>query len=123
MKRLLTFIFFLLLFFFLPKQTFAADENFFVSISTNYKVSKDGVMSMNNTIEIVNQKTEIYSPSFKFSVSKMKPDNLTAFEAGVALPVSVTEEGDNSIIEVTFKRAVVGKGARRRFTLNLTDTT
>lgn len=122
MKRFVGFLLFFLISLCFAPSTLAADENFYVSLTAAYKVQKDNVMAVTNTIEIVNQKTTVYAPTFKFSVKGMKPDNVKAFENGVAQPVEVTQDGDQSTFLVTFQKAVVGKGARRKFTLSLNDS-
>ncbi|KKR29602.1 MAG: Transglutaminase domain protein [Candidatus Woesebacteria bacterium GW2011_GWA1_39_8] len=103
-----------------PRSSFAQGY-FKTSIVSNYKVSQEGVTNVQSSITITNLFTEKYAKEFVLNLSHVKPLAVSASEGDIQLSIKQTYEDDNTLLIVSFKDELVGKGKSRTFTLSYSD--
>src|SRR5260221_1304167 len=96
----------------------------FISNSTvTYDVAVNGVTNVTHDITLQNTTSDFYATSYTLSLDGIQPINPTAQERSANLPVKVTQNNQTTSIQVDFPDPIVGKGAKREFTINFADKT
>jgi transglutaminase-like putative cysteine protease len=114
------FIFFLLVFSFLflfPQKIFSEGE-FKTSVNVNYEVRANGITHVTHNISLENLFSEYYANSYQMSFKNIEADNISASENGKALDYNVKTNGDETVININFNNAVVGKSQTRNFSVS-----
>lgn len=121
MKRILTFIFFILLLSSVNKTY--ANEYFNVDLSNIYKFETTGNCNVVEVFEIENKTTEKYLPSFEHDVTNINIENVKVYN-GDKIINSVIDKSDSvTKIKINFEDKVLGKGKTRQFSIsyNISD--
>lgn len=117
MKLKLLLAAFLFLFVF-PSKIFAADENFDISVNSNYAVKEDGITTLTQNIQIKNKSESIYTPSYSVSVGFKNIEKVEAFNSDGTIPLSQRDvDEDTKEIKLTFPRRYAGLNTVNSFTL------
>jgi len=105
-----------------PRKVFAEGE-FATNAKVEYQVEPSGKTSVTHTITLTNLFSNLYATSYSFYFDNLDPQNITAFEGEKQVPYEEKESGERTVVTVNFPDAVVGKGAKRTFSLNFEAST
>lgn len=109
----------LVVFFFLFKSpAIAADENFDISVDSNYKVNENGYTKVVQKITIENKTDYYYTPSYAISVGFKDIENIKAYNSSGPIPFTLNDIDDNNKeIKLKFEKRFAGLGTKNNFTL------
>ena len=116
----LKFLFFLLclVFFLLPKITYAKESNFDISVNSTYNIHEDGVTTLTQNISIKNKTEFYYTPSYSISIGFKNIENIQAYGKGGSIPFTLDDKStDSKNIKLTFADKYTGLGTVNNFTL------
>lgn len=107
-----------LMFFLLPKNTYASDDNFDISANSTYGIHEDGVTTLTQNISIKNRSEYYYTPSYSISIGFKNIENIQAFGTEGSIPFTLDDSNpDNKNIKLTFTQKHTGLGAINNFTI------
>lgn len=119
MKRFfLTALFFLLFFFLVPKNVFAAEEHFTIATNVAYTVSDTNNTHAQMRIGLSNTTSQYYASEYTIHVGFPTIENVTASDPEGAIIPIVTKGEDGYTIKVVFNKPVVGIGNTLNFTIS-----
>ncbi len=116
MRQFLISILTVLLFAFAYLPVTASDE-FKTSVDITYDVNGDGSSLVTYNITLENLFSHLQATSYTLVLDNIRSDNPRAYEAGRLLPQELLSESGKTMIKVNFDTPVVGKGARRNFSI------
>jgi len=96
-------------------------EDFITETEATFEVREEGYVRVSYSIVIENLKTERFAKSFKFSLGELAPTRIKAFDQEGELGTRIVKSGNETLVEVGFRDAVVGQGKRRQFSLEFRD--
>ncbi|WKZ25848.1 MAG: transglutaminase-like domain-containing protein [bacterium] len=119
MKRVSTFIIFLLFLFavhtFLFSRPVKAAGEFVTDFDVTYKVKNSGVTEVVNKVTLTNVFSNLYATSYSIVLDSITPQNIRAYDVNGPLTVNKTQNANTTSIEVVFSDSVVGKDKSRTF--------
>lgn len=120
MLRRLVFTLFVFLFFLLPGVV-QAQEQFFIDVEATYDVQETGITKVIHRVTLENAFSTLYAKSYVLRLENINPINPTAYEGQKKLPLNFKKEENNTLLEVTFDDALVGKGKSRTFSVEFEE--
>lgn len=114
LKKLLALI--LLLFAFLPGQSFAQAE-FLTDYSVDYTVNLNGITHAKLNISLTNQLSNIYAKEFTLSIGSTKLSNIAVYNNNGPIEPAVALGNKTTNITIPFSEKVLGKDKNQVFTL------
>lgn len=122
MKRLLLLTFFVLISSFNASLVSGQEESKDFSLSGKfiYDFQETGEVKVREEITIKNATTEKYIPVLTFNTSGFHPQDVSAFESGLAS--KVTKKSENEY-EITLKRPALGQDTQKTVAITFTDST
>jgi len=107
-----------LLFFLLPKNTYAVDNNFDISANSTYDIHEDGITTLTQNISIKNNTEYYYTPSYSISIGFKNIENIQAFGTEGSIPFTLDDSNpENKNIKLTFTQKHTGLGTVNNFTI------
>ncbi len=101
-----------------PKVASAQSE-FTVDSNVTYKIQESGKTLVTHNFSLENNFSTLYATTYTLSLANIDVQNPLALDLnGKQIPLEVQKENDQTKIKLTFKDAVVGKGAKRQFTIS-----
>jgi transglutaminase-like putative cysteine protease len=108
-------LFFLLL---NPKPVHA-DDSFAVDATVSYKVEETGKTLVTHDIVLENLFSTLYATTYTLSLENISAQNVhAADDSGKPVKVDTTQDGEKLNIKLIFNDAVVGRSARRHFSIS-----
>src|SRR5258708_5794858 len=96
--------------------------NQFISNSTvTYDVTADGLTEVSHDITLKNTTSDFYATSYTLSLDGINPINPIASEGSTNLPVKIMQNNQTTSLQIDFPNPVVGKDAKREFTISFQD--
>lgn len=106
------------LYFVLCTNSASAEAEFSVDANVTYKVQANGQTSVTHDITLENNFSSLYATTYTLSLENIDTQNIRATTAsGQSLTVDAQKNGDKTDIKITFTDPVVGKGAKRHFSI------
>ncbi|MDO8452741.1 MAG: transglutaminase family protein, partial [bacterium] len=100
----------------LPREA-RAQNPFTIDYSTTYLIQEDGNAAVNQTITLTNNTSETYAPSYELFLEGRDPEDIQAVEKEEIIPTSTRKQDNQTIIVVSFPKALVGKNKSRTFSI------
>jgi len=110
------FIVFLFSLFLSPTKIFAADE-FSVSQQIQYQIDSSGNSTAIQDVELKNNFSQIYPKEYQITLSSNEITNVTGSDDQGDIIQNVEQQGDNTIINLVFNQANLGKNQVTKFRL------
>lgn len=117
-KLILAKIFFLFLFFVIGAFPALAQSEFDVSGRIVYTIEPRGNANVKQELELTNNFSTIYPKEYQLEIVGNEIKNIQAEDGQGSILNNVQQEGDKSIINLTFNEINVGKGKKTNFTIN-----
>jgi transglutaminase-like putative cysteine protease len=96
-----------------------SQEQFNVGAGVTYNFQESGKAVVTHDISLENLFSTLYATTYTLSLDNVNAQNISASdENGKAIPAEVKKESDKTVIKVVFNTPVVGKGAKRRFSIS-----
>ncbi len=96
-----------------------AEGEFTTSSNVNYKIQESGRTLVTHNITLENNLSTIYATTYTLSLENIDAQDIKAYsEKGIAYSLETLKEGDKTDIKIVFPDAVVGKGAKRDFSIS-----
>lgn len=106
--------------FLLPTKALA-QEQFQIDSLVEYRIEESGVTKVTHEVTLTNLYSDLYATTYQLTLENISPENISASEGGVGLPVSISSGEGSATIQVSFNKALVGKGKSRKFKIVFTD--
>ncbi|MFC1710047.1 transglutaminase-like domain-containing protein [Patescibacteria group bacterium] len=121
-KYLLVVFFSLFVLFILPKNVLASGE-FIIDSEVSYIFTEDGKAKVIHKNTLENSFPTLYAKSYTLKLENINAQKVKAFDNNGNLKVNENNEGDIRTIDVKFEDTLLGKGAKREFTIeyDITD--
>lgn len=119
MKNILAVTFFLFYFIFLPLiSPVFAESNFTTDYSVTYNVLENALTRVTFDITLTNKTSQYYASSYSIQVGFKNVENIQALDPDGKIIPTVTKNGDENNIEITFNKKAVGLGLQLPFTIS-----
>jgi hypothetical protein len=110
--------FFTFIFYLLPPAS-RADDAFAVDATVTYKVEDSGKTLVTHDITLENLFSTLYATTYTLSLENINVQNVAAKnDNGKAIQIDSKENGSKLDLKLTFNDTIVGKGAKRHFTIS-----
>ncbi|HET7098731.1 MAG TPA: transglutaminase-like domain-containing protein [Patescibacteria group bacterium] len=96
-----------------------AEGEFNVDATVTYSVQPSGKTIVTHNITLENNFSTLYATTYTLSLENIDTANVSAVDgSGKPLEITAQKDGDKTEIKVSFKDAVVGKNAKRHFSIS-----
>jgi hypothetical protein len=96
-----------------------ADDAFAVDATVTYKVEDSGKTLVTHDITLENIFSTLYATTYTLSLENINAQSVAAAnDKGDAIKVDIQQDGTKTNLKLTFGDSVVGRGAKRRFTIS-----
>lgn len=122
MRKLLKAAMFAIAAFFILVSPVRAEGEFTTDDAISYVVNVDGTTAITHNITLTNNFTDFYAPGFSLTLHNINPDQVSAYQAGITLPVEIKKENESDfVVNISFPDIVVGQGSKRDFSIRYID--
>lgn len=98
-----------------------ASEEFDTSLTTTYTVDQTGVTRVKHDFSITNLTPTTFIKQYTLTTAYSNLTNFRITENGVQLEPTITDEGNRTLINISFPRDIVGEGKTRNFQVEYTN--
>ena len=96
-----------------------ADNEFSVDANVSYNIQDSGKTIATHDVTLENNFSTLYATTYTLSLENIDTQNITAKDdKGKNIPIDVQTSNGQTSIKLTFSDAVVGKGAKRHFSIS-----
>ncbi len=96
-----------------------SQDQFSVNANVIYKVEDSGKTIVTHDIILENLFSTLYATTYTLSLENIDAQNVQALdENGKSIPLETQKEGEKTNIKLSFQTPVVGKGAKRHFSIS-----
>ena len=117
-RRIVSFLFFVLAFSFVPVPKVFANENFESHYDVRYTVSQSGKTSANFAISLINTSSEFYASSYKINLTFDDITNVKVADRLGKITPDIQKGNSGYSIDIPFNERVVGIGKSDQFTVS-----
>lgn len=108
-----------ILYFVLGANSVHADDAFAVDATVTYKVEDSGKTLVTHDITLENLFSTLYATTYTLSLENINAQNVTAKDgSGKVIQIDSRKDGTKLNLKLTFNDAVIGKSAKRHFTIS-----
>lgn len=99
-----------------------ADSQFKTSVNALYSIDGSGQVTVFYNVTLQNLTTEVYATSYSLVLQNISPTNVKAQEGQQNIPVTITNNQGQTLVNLNFPDNVVGKGQSRNFEISFNQS-